>query len=175
MTFTVIGVQGGRALINHDSVTIVSTVDKEYYVFDYTTLSKRFNFDINYNTIQSAFLGNLIWPRQENDGITPGTTFNLLEQHRGTVDLKNYINPSTRKIEKIEMKEQTTGNSIQVDYSNFQPVGDKIYPFNGTVSIFYKTVSGLLNTTITLEYNKAEVGDKELKFPFNIPRKYDRR
>ena len=175
MTFTVIGVQGGRALINHDSVTIVSTVDKEYYVFDYATLSKRFNFDINYNTIQSAFLGNLIWSRQETDGITPGTDFNLLEQHRGTVDLKNHINPLTRKIEKIEMKEQSTGNSIQIDYSNFQPVGDKIYPFNGTVSIFYKTASGILNTIITLEYNKAEVGDKELKFPFNIPRKYDRR
>ena len=175
MTFTVIGVQGGRALINHDSVTIVSTVDKEYYVFDYPTLSKRFNFDINFYTIQSAFLGNLISPRQDSDQINQGTNFNLLEQHRGTVDMKNYINPTTRKIEKIEMKEQNTNNAIQVDYSNFQPVGDKIYPFNGTVSIFYKTVSGLLKTTISLEYSKAEVGDRQLKFPFNIPRKYDRR
>ena len=81
----------------------------------------------------------------------------------------------SQSIEKIEMKEQNTNNAIQVDYSNFQPVGDKIYPFNGTVSIFYKTVSGLLKTTISLEYSKAEVGDRQLKFPFNIPRKYDRR
>src|SRR5918993_615096 len=36
MTFNVIGVQGGKALINKDSITIVSTIDKEYYVFDYT-------------------------------------------------------------------------------------------------------------------------------------------
>ena len=73
------------------------------------------------------------------------------------------------------MKEESTTNSITVNYSNFQPVADKIYPFHGIVSIFYKTPKGLLNTNITLEYNKAEVGNKELKFPFNIPRKYDRR
>ena len=175
MNFSVIGVQGGKALINRDSITIVSTVDKEYYVFDYKELSSRFNFEVNYNTIQSAILGNLISPRAEVDKITQGPSFNLLEQKRNTVQIKNFINAASRKLEKVEMSEETTNNSITMNYSNFQPVGDKIFPFNGIVSIFYKTPKGLLNQTITLEYNKAEVGDKELKFPFNIPRKYDRR
>ncbi|MBL7864955.1 MAG: DUF4292 domain-containing protein [Cyclobacteriaceae bacterium] len=175
MTFTVIGVQGGRALINKDSITIVSTVDKEYYVFDYASLSKRFNVEVSYQTIQSAFLGNLIVPRQENDQITQGTDYNLLHQERGPVSLTNFINPTTKKLEKVEMKESSTNNAIAVNYSNFQPVGDKIYPFNGMINILYRTAGGVVNTSITLEYNKAEVGDKELKFPFNIPRKYDRR
>ncbi len=175
MTFTVLGVQGGKALINKDSITIVSTVDKEYYVFDYAGLSKRFNFDVNYQTIQSAFLGNLISPRQETDRINPGEPFNLLEQQRATVALRNFINPTTRKLEKVEMKESNTSNSVSILYSNFQPVGEKTYPFNGLISILYKTPGGVVNTTITLEYNKAEVGDKELKFPFNIPKRYERR
>jgi Domain of unknown function (DUF4292) len=176
MTFSVIGFQGGKALINHDSVTIVSTLDKEYYVFNYKELSSRFNFDVNFYTIQSAILGNLILTRSDDDKITPGPSFNLLEQQRGTVNVMNYINAASRKLEKIEMKEASTNNSVIMNYSNFQPVGDKIFPFNGGVYIIYKTLAkGILNTSITLEYNKAEVGDKELKFPFNIPRKYDRR
>lgn len=175
MTFSVIGVQGGKALINKDSITVVSTVDKEYYVFDYPSLSKRFNFEINYNTLQATILGNLVSPRLDADKITPGPSFNLLEQQRNTVSVKNYINAASRKLEKVEMKEANTNNSISVNYSNFQPVADKVFPFNGMASILYKTAGGLLNTTITLEYNKAEVGDKELRFPFNIPRKYDRR
>ncbi|CAN5397163.1 hypothetical protein BH10BAC4_BH10BAC4_06670 [soil metagenome] len=175
MTFTVIGVQGGKALINHDSVTIVSTVEKEYYVFNYAELSSRFNFDVNFYTIQSAILGNLITTRADLDKITPGPSFNLLEQQRGSVNVINYINAASRKLEKVEMKEQNTDNSISLNYSNFQPVGDKIFPFNGAVNIIYKTLKGVVTTSITLEYNKAEVGDKELKFPFNIPRKYDRR
>ncbi len=175
MTFSVIGVQGGKALINKDSVTIVSNLDKEYYVFNYKELSTRFNFEVNYYTIQSAILGNLISTRSNDDIINQGPSFNLLEQQRGTVSVKNYINAASRKLEKVEMKEADTNNSIMMNYSNFQPVGDKIFPFNGAVNIIYKTAKGLLNTSITLEYNKAEVGDKELKFPFNIPRKYDRR
>src|SRR5690606_26928462 len=43
MSFSVIGVQGGKALINHDSITIVNNVDNEYFVFEYEELSRRFN------------------------------------------------------------------------------------------------------------------------------------
>lgn len=175
MTFSVIGVQGGKALINKDSITIVSTVDKEYYVFEYPELSKRFNFEINYDIIQSAMLGNLLVDRSDDDKIEQVSSMFLLKQESGPVHIVNYINAASMKLEKVELKESDNNNSLTVNYSNFQPVGNKIFPYNGVIVLFYKTVAGLLNTTIIFEYNKAEVGDKELKFPFNIPKKYDRR
>ena len=175
MTFSVIGVQGGKALINKDSITIVSNVDKEYYVFDYAELSKRYNFEINYHVIQSAMLGNLILPMKEEDVIVTDSSFFTLNQHSGTIDVQNFINASSMKIEKVELKESNTSNSFVVNYSNFQPVGNKTFPYNGTINLFYKTLAGLLNTTIIFEYNKAEVGTRELNFPFNIPKKYERR
>src|SRR5258706_15881791 len=54
MTFHAMGLQGGKALINKDSITIVSSLKKEYYVYDYAELSKRFNFKINYDVVQAA-------------------------------------------------------------------------------------------------------------------------
>ncbi len=175
MTFSVIGLQGGKALINKDSITIVSTLDKEYYQFDYDELSKRFNFKVDYNVIQSAMLGNLIMPRGEGDVIVEEADYNMLNQHQGNVLIKNFINRITKKLEKLELSESTGSNSIKIDYSNFQPLGDKSFPYTGTVVILYKTPAGIINNTITFEYNKAEVGDKELRFPFNIPKRYERR
>ena len=175
MTFSVIGVQGGKALINHDSITVVSTVDKEYFVFDYDELSKRFNFKIDYFIIQAAFLGNLIQARSPQDKVVREANHDLLEQKNGTVSIKNYVNASLSKIERVELSEATSKNSLTLSYTNFQAVEDKIFPYNGVISLFYKTTAGVLNNTIKFEYNKAEVGDKELRFPFNIPRKYDRR
>jgi hypothetical protein len=175
MTFSVIGVQGGKALINKDSITIVSNVDKEYYVFDYAELSRRYNFQINFDVIQAAMLGNLIKPRSDSDEIVQETSFFMLKQNAGTVNVANYINSASMKIEKVEMKETNTNNSFILNYSNFQPLSNKLFPYNGTINVFYKTLSGILNTTIIFEYNKAEVGDKELKFPFNIPKRYVRR
>ncbi|HEY5691194.1 MAG TPA: DUF4292 domain-containing protein [Cyclobacteriaceae bacterium] len=175
MTFSVIGVQGGKALINHDSITVVSNVDKEYFVFDYKTLSERFNFKIDYHVIQSAFLGNLIHSRSESDVIERKATYDLLAQRNGSVSIKNYINASLSKIERVELTEENTKNSLTLNYTNFQAVEDRIFPYNGIINLFYKTPGGILNNVITFEYNKAEVGDRELRFPFNIPRKYDRR
>ena len=175
MNFTVIGVQGGRALINQDSITIISNVDKEYFVFDYKELSKRFNFEINYQVIQSAMLGNLLMKRSEADTVEQKGATYLLSQSSGHVDVMNYISSSTMKIQKVELKENDTHNSLTLNYGDFQPLGNKSFPYNGTINLFYKTVAGLLNTTIIFEYTKVEVGDKEVKFPFNIPKKYVRR
>ncbi|MBL7842938.1 MAG: DUF4292 domain-containing protein [Cyclobacteriaceae bacterium] len=175
MNFTVIGVQGGRVLINKDSITVISNVDKEYYVFDYVELSKRFNFEVNYKVIQSAFLGNLLMARKEEDEVDEKSLTFLLKQSSGTVDVMNYISASTMKIQKVELKENDSHNSLTINYGNFQPVSGKTFPYNATISLLYKTSAGLLNTSVIFEYNKAEVGDKELKFPFNIPKKYDRR
>jgi len=175
MTFSVIGVQGGKALINKDSITIVSNVDKEFYVFDYAELSKRYNFNINFNVIQSAMLGNLIEPRTDQDQIVQDNSFFMLKQNANTISVLNYVNSASMKIEKVEMKEPDTNNSLVLNYSNFQPLGNKLFPYNGTISLFYKTLAGILNTTVIFEYNKVEVGDKELKFPFNIPKRYVRR
>jgi len=175
MSFSVIGVQGGKALVNKDSITIVSNVDKEYYVFEYAELSKRYNFTINYDVIQAAMLGNLVMDRKDEDVIEQDPSFFLLKQKAGTIDVINFINGASRKIEKVELKESSNNNSLIINYSNFQPVADKIFPYNGTINLFYKTMSGLLNTTVIFEYNKAEVGTRELNFPFNIPKKYVRR
>jgi hypothetical protein len=175
MNFTVIGVQGGRALIDKDSITIVSNVKKEYYVFDYKELSRRFNFEINYKVIQAAMLGNLLMDRKPEDTVEQKGATYLLSQSSGHVDVLNYISAATMKIQKVELKEGDTHNSLTLNYGDFQPVETKLFPYNGTINLFYKTAAGLLNTTIIFEYTKAEVGDKELKFPFNIPKKYERR
>lgn len=175
MNFSVIGVQGGRALIDKDSITVISNVDKEYYVFDYKELSKRFNMEINYTVIQAAMLGNLLLARNDSDTTEQKSATYLLSQSLGSVDVLNYISATTMKIQKVELKENDTHNSLTINYGDFQPLGNKLFPYNGTISLFYKAAAGLLNTTIIFEYTKVEVGDKELKFPFNIPKKYDRR
>jgi hypothetical protein len=175
MTFSVVGVQGGKALINKDSITVVSNVDKEYFVFDYKELSTRFNFEINYNVLEAAMLGNLVRAKQTTDEIGREGEFDVLMQHENSVSIKSLINPIIRKIEKVELVESNTNNKLMLEYANFQPLGEKNLAYNGVVSVFYKTAAGLINNTITFEYNKIEIGDKELKFPFNIPKRYDRR
>ena len=120
-------------------------------------------------------LGNPIIKRTEKDEVIKESSMYLLKQETGNVDVTNYVNAASMKIEKVELKEEGTSNSLVVNYSNFQPVGNKVFPYNGTINLFYQAAAGLLNTTVIFEYNKAEARDRELRFPFNIPKRYDRR
>lgn len=175
MDIQVVGISGARVLINKDSITIRSNVEKEYYVYEYTELSKRFNFKVDYYVMQAALLGNLIVPKAVDDVIGEEANFNLLNQKQGTIEIKNFINRETKKLERAELIESTSGSNLKINYSDFQPVGDKLFPYKGVIDVFYKAATGVINNSITFEYNKAEVGDKELRFPFNIPKRYDRR
>jgi len=176
MNFSVMGVQGGKALINQDSITIVSTVNKEYFVFDFRKLSEQLHFDVNYSIIQAAMLGNLMTGKSSADRVSENEQYDILEQSKGNISIINKISKSTRKLENIEMTEPGTSNKLTVNYSNFQPLGNKQFPYNGIIDLIYKNSTGAVNNTnITFEYNKAEIGDRELKFPFNIPKKYERR
>ncbi len=168
-------IQGGKALINRDSICIVNDVDKEYYVFTYDGLSKEFNFEVNYDIIQSAALGNLIRVREITDDIERIPNYFLLSQQSGTVTISNFINDRNVKLEKLILKESETNNTLTINYSNFQLVGEKVFPYNGSIDLIYKTLGGLLRTSIQIEYNKAEMGDKELNFKFNIPKRYERK
>lgn len=175
IAFSSVGIQGARCLISQDSITIINMVKKEYYVFNYDSLSKQFNFDVNYDAIQAAALGNLLVNRTRTDEVVKDESFYILKQQSGSVSLHNYVNPKTMKIERVEMLEKPSKNSAVIRYYDFQMVGSHAFPFSEIISLFYKGKSGTLNTVIELEYNKAEIEDRELKFPFNVPKKYERK
>ena len=175
ISFSAVGIQGARCLINKDSITIMNLVKKEYYVFDYDSLSKQFNFDVNYEAIQAATLGNLIKKRDGNDVVEKEEGLYILKQNSGNVSINNFVNPKTMKIERVEMTEDSTKNTAVIRYYDFQMVDKSAFPYSAILSIFYKEGIKTLNTVIEMEYSRAQVEDKELKFPFNIPKKYERK
>lgn len=175
IAFSAIGIQGARCLITKDSITIINMVKKEYYVFDYDSLTKQFDFDISYEAIQSAALCNLIIPRNKQDQVIKESDFYLLKQNVEHVAVNNFVNPKTMKIERVEMLESESRNSAVLRYYDFQMVGKHAFPFSAFVSLFYKADGRTLNTVIEFEYNKAEIEEKALKFPFSIPKKYVRK
>lgn len=175
MTLSAVGIPGGRCIINQDSITILNILKKEYYVFDYPELSELFGFEVSFEAIQAVTLGNLIQLRDHSDQLEHAPDALVLRQQSGTVTIDNYINPSTLKIEKVSMQEYVSKNTADIQYMNFQPIGSNAFPYSGIISLFYVAKSGRLSTKIEFEFSRAQIEEKELRFPFNIPKKYERK
>lgn len=177
MNFEAVGIQGGRCAITNDSIVILNMLKKEYYIFQYEELSERFNFNVNFDIIQSAALGNLLHEEDSRDELISKENFYVLKQEDNTLSIDNYINRKNSKIVKVDVKESSSNNTVAINYSNFQLLEDHnmAFPYSGFISLIYSTAKGNVNTIIDIEYNKVEIGDKPLKFPFNISKKYERR
>lgn len=175
INFSAIGIQGARVVMNQDSITIINMMKKEYYVFYYDSLSRKFNFDINFESIQATALGNLIIKREKKDDVIRKEDFYILKQQSKQVFVDNFVNRETMKIERVEMEEPHKVNKAIIIYQDFNVLDNRAFPFSAVISLFYAAKQGTLNTVISLEYSKAQFEDKELNFPFSINTKYERK
>ena len=170
-----LGIEALRCLITTDSVFVIDRVNKEYLMLNYTQLSEKFNFNIDYHILQSIVLGSLPMRRKENDPVSLEGDYYVLEQENGDVEIKNYINSSSMKLIMVKMIEVSTDNKLNLNYGNFQYLNDYIFPYKSLVSLEFLNKEKRNQTLISVDYNKAQIEEKEIKFPFNVPQKFTRR
>jgi len=170
-----LGIEAVRGMITTDSVAIIDRINKKYINYDYKTLSEKFNFNIDFELIQAVLLGNLPLPLRGDEKISKSDIYFLIKQKGKELAVESYVNRSSLKLEKVLLKEEVTKNTLSLAYRDFQLVGDFFLPFSNFVELKYTSKGNTANTTIDINFNKAELVDKELRFPFNIPQKYTRK
>jgi hypothetical protein len=169
-----IGLEVTRCLITQDTILIINRMEKEYYVFTYPEISRYFNFNIDYSLIQSILIGNLIEPLEDKSRVARENNYFLIKQSRGPLDIQSFVNRDTHKIETVLLNEKPTNNFMTLKYSEFEPIAMYLFPHACQVNLTYRSGDkGPLVTSVNLTHSKADISDKPLKFPFNIPDKYD--
>ena len=96
-------------------------------------------------------------------------------QERNSFSIKNFILNKNKSLENIRILDVVTNNTMSINYYNFKQVENFMFPFINKLSLRYRSSKGLMNTYIGIEHNKVETKDRELKFPFSIPKKYERK
>jgi hypothetical protein len=167
-----LGVEVARVLITQDSIFVIDKFNKKYINMDFVSLSKKFEFDIDYHLVESVILGNLIHPykREKYKKAEGGSVY---EQVEGKFLFQNTIGNNSKKLEKLTVTDTTSRSSINVNYSDFQQVEDQVLPFLIT-AVLKKGYASAIGTKVEIVYSKAVIEKKTLKFPFSIPDKYER-
>ncbi|HLF34890.1 MAG TPA: DUF4292 domain-containing protein [Cyclobacteriaceae bacterium] len=168
-----VGIEIFRAIITPDSVYIIDRLNREYKEFSIDSINNRLNFDLSYTMLESILLGNLVIPRQGNEKVMREGNYYRLRQHDNRFSINNFINSKSMKIEKVSIADDTTSNYLSVDYHDFQDVDSVLFAFNNSISLFYSDNDRSINTQVIITYNKASFSDKKVKFPFNVPERYD--
>lgn len=172
-----LGIEAVRGLITRDSITVIDKIHREYAVYDFPTLSRQFNFEMNFALLQALIVGNLPLPKRPAQKIKNERDYLLLRQSEGKVLVENYIGEQDRKLKKLMVTEQPTKNTLRLDYEDFTSLNNFLFPYTSLVTLDYKskTDGQFYQTLLRIKHSKVELADKNPGFPFAIPVNYQRR
>jgi Domain of unknown function (DUF4292) len=170
------GIEAVRGIITQDSLMAIDKLHREFVKFDFLTLSNNFNFDLNFDIMQSLVLGNLpIKKKGKNKFVKRENDYYLLHQQDGKVLIDNYIGDQNRKLKKLELtKSEEAQNKLTMTFDDFQKINEHVFPYESLITVGYQSEKDqkFYETLIELKHKKVEFTQTALGFPFSIPSNY---
>ncbi|MGF1637749.1 MAG: DUF4292 domain-containing protein [Cyclobacteriaceae bacterium] len=170
-----IGIEVTRVMLTADSVVIINRMEKNFLQVDYKELSNTFGIDLDYAIIEAVLLGNLTIPLQDSDKVQRDNKFLKVSHNDGFLITESYINNQNKKLESLNMRQTDSQNMLNLKYGNFQRLEQFLFAHLCKVKLNYESHFGQTETLLEIEHQKPELSDKPLKFPFNVPSKYERK
>lgn len=187
-----LGFEVARVVMKQDSLFVLDRVRNTYYFGTYSYFKQLADIDINFNTIQSLFLNDLLI---YNPTIADTAVFNKMiisnDNINNKLKLQSLRNRDLRRIVKKEEKPDLLYQDILLNENwKIEETNINDFKFNRKVAIQYSAYNEINNIFIpsklfvdilddsntikvTMEFNKQEF-NKENKYQFSIPNKYDR-
>lgn len=173
ISISAFGFEAARVLIDTENVYILDKSKRQYYEFSFEGLSKQLDFDLDFKLVQSVVLGNLVDP-YKNQKVEKMDKYYSFKSEKGIYFFQNFIGTRSMKLEKMNISEATTKNTISVNYSDFIFVDKQVFPNEIQAIIDYEDLNKP-NTEINISYNKMEIENEPIRFPYSVPSKYERK
>ncbi|GAA0872799.1 DUF4292 domain-containing protein [Gangjinia marincola] len=160
-----------KAMITPDKVQYYEKIGGTYFDGDFDIISKFLGTPLTFNQLQNVLLGQVM------DEVTPKkveVTFkdNFIQltpkKELGNLRKLFLLQPSTLKTAFQQIDKVDSGEHLEVSYTEYQRIGDKLYPQNVEILARQKDET----SQIKVEFRGIELNDP-MSFPFSIPSGYE--
>ncbi|WKN32284.1 DUF4292 domain-containing protein [Porifericola rhodea] len=179
------GIEAARGIITQDSLIFINRMNKEYSAYNFEELSRKFNFSINFDLLQSVLLGDMPIEPGADDQVKKESEYYVVKQEEGDIYINNYVNARSLKLERVAMQDRTKeevmgktrvrNNTLSLKYGDFQMLNEQVFPYENLVSLMYQRDGKKRRTEIDIQHKKANITEEALRFPFSVPEKYVRK
>ncbi len=168
------GIEGVRALITPDSIFVVNRLEKQYHRYSFEQLSKKFNFQFDFDLLQSLLVGDIPLDARTKGRVEKERDHFVVEGNLANprANLTLFVNRYLDKVDKLILVDRRNQNDLQVVYENFQVVEQQQVPHSAQAKLHYTDKNGALISTLSVTHSRIQLSSEPLKFPFEIPSKY---
>ena len=164
---TAFGLEAGRILITKDSVKILDRFQSRYIKKPFNYINQYTNTVVDYPMIESILVGNTLqfWYRKETE-ISGDTTGFLLSGQKKVLSYRAQFNTLTKIVELI-LRDATTNQKLQVNYSAFISNKEKYVPTH----LILNSTNANKTLIADMLYSTPEL-NTDLQFPFSVPKRF---
>jgi len=170
MSATKLGFPLAKLKITPSKVSYYEKLQKVYFEGDFSLLSKWLKTDLDFDKVQNILLGQAVLNLRKGRYISSveGGTYQIKpKKEEELFHILFLLNPNNFKLSKQEIKHPQKKQVVSVSYPNYSEIKGEQFPKN----IDIKAVDASNLTTINIEYRSVEF-DRDLTFPFSIPKGY---
>jgi hypothetical protein len=180
-----LGIEVARVMITRDSVKVMNRIDRNYFIGDYEYINKRFNLELEFNTIQAILVGNAI-AFEHDEKVTLSIDKekyylgNLKKRKAKNIDEKPqridkqkeevvslWVDQNTFKVSNFIFSDLTANRFLTGNYEEFETIDNQSLP-----SVLNFDFQSEKPAKVNLQYSKVSL-EGPLKFSFNISSKYE--
>ncbi len=169
-----LNIEGIRTIITKDSIYLIDRINKTYIEADFDTLTRLLKFEVDYSLLQAIVLGDMPIPVYNAENVSTEGKLLKIRQEKEGIEILNYINPKTNKLEKLHLQDMANGNQLEMEYGSYRRQKGHWLPQKSNIKVTYqdKNTKQIQKTEVKLEYGKASITDTPITFPFSVPPKY---
>ncbi len=160
-----------KAYITPDRVSFYNKLQNEYFDGDYSYFSEILGVDVDFYKIQNLLLGQAILDLRENKYIAQpnGRTYELSpKKSSDLIKTLFFVDPENFRISRQQLAQPERKRLLDIQYRNYQNKDRRTLP----IEIGIVAIESLNRTFIDITYKNIEF-DRELNFPYRIPKGYD--
>ena len=172
-----LGIEAVRVVITPDSIKMINRIEQKFFVESFEKTNELLQLEVNFQILQSVLTGDFVSLYNEDVySLTPLVDLYTLiadstKTKSSTAELKleqyTEIDPSIWRVTRSVLNNPARNEHILAEYNDFQRLESIIFP----TSMRFRT-QGKENIAVDLNWTKIEE-KTTLRFPFNIPNKYE--
>ena len=170
INFSKLGFPIAKLRITKREVEFYEKISKTSFQGNFELISQWLGTDFDFMKVQSLFLGESLLNLEKDKYVSSvvNNQYELQPKRRNPMfDIYFYLDPSTYKIAKEELRQPEKEQNLTILYRDFDKINESLFPKG-----FLITAVGQQKRTIIDVTYKSVQFDVPLKFPFQMPEGY---
>ncbi len=168
ISFSLFGIEGGRALITPDTLKILDRINKQYRIEPFSFIKNFVPYDIDFTTLQDLVAGNVIFFNKENAVSKKTEEGYIINSTKDPFNNETVLDLETMLIKSMKVRDTEMNRDFNISFADYRLVDEQPFSFMRTIEL-----KAGENVNISLEFDKVVLNDS-LSFPFSVSEKYER-